>query len=256
MEFTAFGDLLSSNLFLTKQVIGISTMQMPDEPQKINSEMAKASFNNSGNRVLLIDLENCPSQINQLMNNLELYSHVVVCYAQSGVKIPIDWIVPLTATVNDNRFKLVKMPKGGKNAADFGISFWAGVFMAQLPLQTHFDIVSNDNDLDHVVSLLQSQQRSAERIGFKKDNPEVFLGTSGLVTNSKEDCLHEYCSHLVKHSKPAKKETLLNSIKSKFKANNIDPEELFEELMKKGIIFVKENKITYIQQKLTEFAGE
>jgi len=218
--------------------------------------MAEDSFNNGCNRVLLIDLENCPSQINQLMNNLKLYSHVVVCYAQSGVKIPIDWIVPLTATVNDNRFKLVKMPKGGKNAADFGISFWAGVFMAQLPLQTHFDIVSNDNDLDHVVSLLISQQRSAERIGFKKDNQEVFLGTSEPVTTSKEDCLHEYCLHLVKHSKPAKKETLLNSIKSKFKVNNVDPEELFEELMKRGIINVRENKISYIQQKLTEFAGQ
>lgn len=228
---------------------------MSDESHQVNVEMAEESSNNCCNRVLLIDLENCPSQINQLMNNLEQYSHVVVCYAQSGVKIPIDWIVPLTATVNDNRFKLVKMPKGGKNAADFGISFWAGVFMAQLPLQTHFDIVSNDNDLDHVVSLLQSQQRSAERIGFKKDNPEVLLGTSEPIVLSKEDCLHEYCLHLVKHSKPAKKETLLNSIKSKFKFNNINPEEIFEELMKQGIIDVKENKITYIQQKLTEFAG-
>ena len=53
-----------------------------------------------------------------------------------------------------------------------------------------------------------------------------------------------------------KKETLLNSIKSKFKVNNIDPEELFEELMKQGIIIVNENKITYIQQKLTEFASQ
>jgi len=227
---------------------------MSDESQEISSEMAEASFKNGGNRVLLIDLENCPSQINQLMNNLELYSHVVVCYAQSGVKIPIDWIVPLTATVNDNRFKLVKMPKGGKNAADFGISFWAGVFMAQLPLQTHFDIVSNDNDLDHVVSLLQSQQRSAERIGFKKDNPEVLLGTTNEpATLSKEICLLEYCSHLVKHSKPAKKETLLNSIKSKFKAK-IDPEELFEELIGQGVINVKDDKITYNQQELTKFA--
>jgi hypothetical protein len=231
-------------------------VQISDKSKEASVEMAEDSFNNGCNRVLLIDLENCPSQINQLMNNLKLYSHVVVCYAQSGVKIPIDWIVPLTATVNDNRFKLVKMPKGGKNAADFGISFWAGVFMAQLPLQTHFDIVSNDNDLDHVVSLLISQQRSAERIGFKKDNQEVFLGTSEPVTTSKEDCLHEYCLHLVKHSKPAKKETLLNSIKSKFKVNNVDPEELFEELMKRGIINVRENKISYIQQKLTEFAGQ
>jgi PIN domain len=230
-------------------------MQMLAESQEISSEMAEASFNDGGNRVLLIDLENCPSQIHQLMNNLEQYSHVVVCYAQSGVKIPIDWIMPLTATVNDNRLKLVKMPYVGKNAADFGITFWAGVFMAQLPLQTHFDIVSNDTDLDHVVSLLISQHRGAERIGIKKDNPEAVLVTSEPVTQSKEGYLREYCLHLVHHSKPAKKETLLNSIKSKFKVDNIDPEELFQELIKQGIINVKDNKIAYNQQKITEFAG-
>ena len=93
--------------------------------QKISAEMEEASFNDDGNRVLLIDLENCPSQINQLMNNLEQYSHVVVCYAQSGAKIPLDWVVPLTATVNNDRLKIVKMPNNGKNAADFGITFWA-----------------------------------------------------------------------------------------------------------------------------------
>jgi hypothetical protein len=40
-----------------------------------------------------------------------------VCYAQSGAKIPIDWIMALTNTINDNRLKLVKMPTVGKNAA-------------------------------------------------------------------------------------------------------------------------------------------
>ena len=218
---------------------------MSGEYQEISSEKAETSFDDGGNRVLLIDLENCPSQINQLMNNLERYSHVVVCYAQSGAKIPLDWVVPLTSTVNNDRLKIVKMPNSGKNAADFGITFWAGVFMAQLPLETHFDIVSNDNDLDHVVNLLISQQRSAERIGFKKDNPKVFLGTSETVTQPKEDCLHEYCSHLVKHSKPAKKTTLLNSIKSKFKAN-IDSEELIDELIKQGVSMSRMIKLPII----------
>ena len=120
------------------------------------------------NRVLLIDLENCPCQINSLMTHLEKYSHIVVCYAQSGAKIPVDWIIPLTTIVNDDRLKLVKMPAIGKNAADLGIAFWSGILMAQLPAQTHFDILSNDTDLDYVVSLLIGQQRGAERIGNKK----------------------------------------------------------------------------------------
>jgi len=60
---------------------------------------------------------------------------------------------------------------------------------------------------------------------------------------------------LPKHSKPAKKSTLLNSIKSKFKAN-IDPEELIEELIKQGVINVKDDKITYNPQKLNKFAAQ
>jgi len=225
------------------------------DAKKTGAGMTEAKCNDGGYRVLLIDLENCPNQINQLMDNLEQYSHVVVCYAQSGAKIPLDWVVPLTNTVNNDRLKIVKMPNSGKNAADFGITFWAGVFMAQSPLETHFDIVSNDTDLDHVVSLIKSQQRSAERISNKKDNLQLASVTNEPVNQSKHDCLHEYCSHLVKHSKPAKKSTLLNSIKSKFKAN-IDPEELIEELIKQGVINVKDDKITYNPQKLNKFAAQ
>ena len=49
------------------------------------------------------------------------------------------------------------MPNAGKNAADFGIAFWAGILVSQLPDDTHFDIISNDADLDFVVDLLISQ---------------------------------------------------------------------------------------------------
>jgi PIN domain len=206
---------------------------------------------------LLIDLENCPNQIQQLMKNLEQYSHVVVCYAQSGAKIPLDWIVPLTATVNDNRLKVVKMPNGGKNAADFGIAFWSGLLMSQLPLQTHFTIVSNDADLDHVVRLLESQQRSAERIGTKKESviaPFQINESTKIIQNQ---CIQEYCLHLTNHNKnrPAKKETLINNIKSKFKDNGLVPEELFKQLINECAINLKEpNKIIYNEQKITKLA--
>lgn len=107
-------------------------------------------------QVLLIDLENCPNQINKLLNDLEQFSHVVICYAQSGAKIPLDWLLPLTAMINASKLHIQKMPGTGKNAADFGISFFAGALMQQLPVQTHFVIVSEDTDLEHVVRLLNS----------------------------------------------------------------------------------------------------
>ncbi len=206
-------------------------------------------------RVLLIDLENCPSQINDLMGHLEQYLQVIVCYAQSGAKIPIDWIMPLTIVINENRLKLVKIPTVGKNAADFGITFWAGALMSQLPEQTHFDIVSNDTDLDYAVGLLISQQRSATRIGIKKES--VVVATEIKTTSTEPvNYLREYCLHLHNHSnKPAKKETLLNSIKAKFKSDNIDANQLLENLVKRGVITTNESKITYNQDKLRAIAN-
>lgn len=198
------------------------------------------------NRVLLLDLENCPSQVNQLMQDLGNYAVVVVCYAQSGAKIPIDWIVPLTATVNNNKLQIVKMPHVGKNSADFGITFWAGALMEKSSAETHFDIVSNDSDLDYVVDLLKSQGRSAARIGVKKET-----GAGG------QNRLREYCQHLLQHDKnrPVKKETLLNNIKSKFKTDEINPELIFADLAKQGAILLKDNKIVYDQESIARIAS-
>jgi hypothetical protein len=195
-------------------------------------------------RVLLIDLENCPSQINQLKIHLEKYSLVVVCYAQSGAKIPVDWLMPLTAIGNNKRLKWIKMPEVGKNAADFGITFWAGVLMSKLPAQTHFDIVSNDTDLDYVVSLLQDQKRSAKRVGTKKINLPVSTTINPMeakataeikITKTEANSLkiqnhfHEYCLHLVNNhnaNKPVKRDGLLNSIRSKFNSTGIDANQI------------------------------
>lgn len=207
-------------------------------------------------KVLLIDLENCPSQINQLMNHLDEYSHILVCYAQSSAKIPIDWMMPLTKVINEGRLKLIKMPEVGKNAADFGIAFWAGILMAQLPEKSHFDILSNDTDLDYVVSLLASENRSAERRGIKRENQPVLIEQSKAIAPKAPDYyLHEACLYLASmpNNKPVKKETLLNSIQSKFKAENIDANKAVESLLKNGVISINVNKIGYNQQKLNQF---
>lgn len=203
-------------------------------------------------RILMIDLENCPNQIGQLMNHLEQYEQIIICYAQSGAKVPLDWIIPLTAVINENRLKIVKMPNGGKNAADFGIAFWAGILLAQTSTGSHFDIVSNDTDLDHVVSLLSSQQCSAKRIATQKqDDPALNTHTHPRTS------VQAYCLHLNTHQKnrPVKKETLLNHINSKFNGSRIDAEKLFEDLCKQGAIKLVDNKISYIQKRITELAN-
>lgn len=203
--------------------------------------------NDEAIRVLLIDLENCPNSIHQLMKTLEQFSQVVICYAQSGAKVPLDWVMPLTATVNENKLKIIKMPNSGKNAADFGISFWAGVMMEQLPSHTQFFIVSEDTGLDHVVGLLKSQSRFAERISTKsEEKPEA------SPTAAPQTPMQEYCAYLIKHSKnrPSKTDTLLNSIRTKFKENIVSAEKVLEELRQKGAIVIADKKVSYNDQKI------
>jgi len=229
-------------------------------------------------KVLLIDLENCPSQINELLENLANYSQVVICYAQSGAKIPIDWILPLTQFVNADHLKIIKMPNVKKNAADFGITFWAGILMEKLPKKTHFDIVSNDTDLDFVVDLLITEKRTAKRIGrvVKEEvaiveQPFEFVTidsiVSGKVVAKKLETIKSppipqpkiitpiqlYCAHLAQYpNKPAKQTTLLNSIKSKFQ-DKIVPTELLDELVKRGVITIHNAKVSYNLQKINTF---
>lgn len=146
------------------------------------------------------------------------------------------------------------MTSGGKNAADFGICFFAGVLMQQLHEETHFVIVSNDTDLDHAVNLLIGQGRSAERMGNKKE--EKGTTTKATKTTVSISPIKIYCMHLVTHSKtrPARKDTLLNSIKTKFKDSPEAAVEVFRLLTIQGAVTVSDKKVSYNDKKINELA--
>jgi hypothetical protein len=203
----------------------------------------------------LIDLENCPDQISQLQEKLEQFSQVVICYAQTGAKIPLDWLIPLSATVSSKKLKIFKMTNGGKNAADFGICFFAGVLMQQLHKQTHFVIISNDTDLDHVVNLLKSQGRSAERISSKKEESKANQATKTTVESTDlVSPIKMYCTQLITYSqnRPANKDTLLNSIKTKFRESPQSAIEVFNLLTTYGAITISGSKVAYSDHKIKE----
>ena len=206
-------------------------------------------------RILLIDLENCPSQINQLQKSLIDYTQVVICYAHSTAKIPLDWLMPLNDTINQNRLKIYKMATIGKNSADFGICFFAGMLMQQMPEKSHFVIMSDDTDLDHVVNLLNSQNRTAERVGVKKEEKPA---VSPIVNITKQESspIQIYCAHLVSYKKnrTAKKATLLNSIKNKFKDTPDITNSVLSSLVKHGALVIQENKLIYNDKKITELS--
>jgi len=193
-------------------------------------------------KVLLIDLENCPNQILQLQEDLEQYTQVVICYAKTGVKIPLDWLMPLSATVTQNKLKIHKMANIGKNSADFGICFFAGALMQQFQKKVHFTIVSNDSDLDHVVSLLADQGCVAERVGLKKEKLPIKTENDLEVPPIKQ-----YCIHLITYEKnrPTKQESLVNSINHKFKNYPEIAENVFKLLKQKKALTITQNKVSY-----------
>lgn len=219
--------------------ITIENSPMTEEPSTVDTVKTT--------KILLIDLENCPSQINELQKILNEYSLVVICYAHSNAKIPLDWLMPLNDTINADRLKVFKMTTTGKNAADFGISFYAGMLMQQMPNNAHFVIMSDDADLDHVVNLLRCQSRTAERIGMKKEDHKPAQIVIGTDTAS----IKLYCAHLVtyKSNRPAKKETLLNSIKNKFKDTPDVTNNVLSSLIKQGALAFQENKVIYNDKK-------
>ncbi|XHX80314.1 MAG: PIN domain-containing protein [Stenomitos frigidus ULC029] len=223
-----------------------------------NNQNARQNDDEVG-KVLLIDLENCPDQIFQLQEQLEQFSQVVVCYAQTGAKIPLDLLIPLSVAVSSNKLKIFKMTNAGKNAADFGICFFAGALMQQLDRETHFVIISNDTDLDHVVSLLKGQGRSAERVSTQKEENQTTTATKTIVEATVlVSPIKIYCMHLVTYSKnrPAKKDTLLNSIKNKFKDAPESAAEVFRLLTTQGAVTVSENKVSYNDKKIKELANK
>lgn len=228
------------------------------EQAMIEDEQTISQNNKYLNKVLLIDLENCPTQIKYLQEDLEEFAQVVICYAHTGAKIPLDWLLPLSLTVISDRLKIFKMAKTGKNSADFGICFFAGVLMEQLNEETYFTIVSNDTDLDHVIDLLKSQGRSAERVGTKKEENNIHAMSTQTVAEvaALASPIKIYCAYLITYSKnrPAKRDTLLNSIKNKFKETPESAAEVFRLLTAQGAITISEKKVSYNEKKIKELA--
>ena len=199
-------------------------------------------------KILLIDLENCPNQIKKLHENLMEFHKVVICYAHSEVKIPLDWLMPLNKIINKNRLEIFKMPNKGKNSADFGIAFLAGSLTQQYD-KADYLIISNDKDLNHVVDLLKNKGSSAERLGKIEHNK-----TSN--SNSLLSLVKEYCNHLIvfETNRPSKKETLLNSINSKFKDSGFSKDNIFQFLVENNVVSLSGKKTVYNNKVIEKLA--
>jgi len=127
--------------------------------------------------------------------------------------------------------------------------------MQQLHKQTHFVIISNDTDLDHVVNLLKGHGRSAERISTKKEENKTTTATKTTVESpALVSAIKAYCTQLVTYSqnRPASIETLMNNIRTKFKDSPQSAADIFSLLTTQGAITISGNKVSYNDHKIKE----
>ena len=204
-------------------------------------------------RALLIDLDNCPRQIEQFPETLATFARIIACYGGTEPKVPLGMVPLLATAIHEGRLAIIGMKKKGKNAADFGLAFWAGRLVTEMPPDTEFLILSQDTDLDHVVHMLQSANRRVERLDGKvhrtKKAPAAPPEQQGETDG---DAVAEYCTVYLQagRSRPVRKVTLSNSIRAfcKNHKKHIKPEEILHGLVARGVVVIDEKgRVTYAE---------
>ncbi|CAK0751887.1 hypothetical protein CCP3SC15_170026 [Gammaproteobacteria bacterium] len=204
-------------------------------------------------RVVLIDLDNCPTQLAHLPQAVAHFTRVVVCYGGFEPKIQLAQLGLLAPALVEGRLAIEPMERKGKNAADFGLTFWAGRLLAEMPPETEFLVLSQDTDLDYLMDMLRRAGRKAERLdgnsypGFgvaatvqdtssaNTDNALAGNGTPLSLEAAAEDYRAVHITG--RRTRPARRLTLINSIRSHFKGSvGIDSEAVLQELIRRGVL--------------------
>ena len=195
---------------------------------------------------LLIDLDNCPTQIAHLSQTLELFSRIIICYGGFEPKIPLSQLAPLAPAIVSGRLTIEAMERKGKNAADFGLTFWAGRLVMEMPPETEFLILSQDNDLDYLIDMLRSVGRKVKRAdGNSYPNLEIARPNPNNPADiSLADVAQDYYKVQIssRRARPARRLTLLNSIRSHIKNEmQIDPDAVLQELIRQNVLSIGNN---------------
>lgn len=211
------------------------------EEQKIKVDASlfnqRSESNDSVPRVLLIDLDNCPHEVEHLVQRLEQFDRVVVCHGASPPRVPLSLVQLLGRAMDRGDLEIVAMPQGGRNAADFAIAFHAGRMVEMMPADTEVAILSKDHDLKSVVSLLVAAGFRAQRICTADNPPDLDYE---VITES-------YVEQRLRNGlgRPVRRATLQNSIRTFFKKQaGIRPEKVIECLVQTGVVAFEESGAT------------
>jgi hypothetical protein len=124
--------------------------------------------------VLLLDLDNRAflSLEAAASNAVERQDVLLLlcCSAEYNPRLPANTADALMDAGAEGRVRVISPVRGGKNAADFVLAFWAGALHARLGPRTTFAVVSEDDDLrDAVGSTLGSVGRESREKVARQD---------------------------------------------------------------------------------------
>ncbi|MBN6533191.1 hypothetical protein JZM40_16320 [Acinetobacter pittii] len=218
-------------------------------------------------KVLLLDIENIHKTEKELLQLLKTYACVYLVYAKSPVTLSLDALIKFSPFVMDKKLVVIKMPKIGKDAADFGLAFLAGQLSIQMDKnQTCFDIMSNDGALEYIVDLLSimgfkasqlkmlAEVKEVEKI---KEQPSLVLAQNNLSDSDFTLKLKHLISILSKlKDMPSNEKALLNGVKSWANVTTKEAEKLIKALMNFKMIKFSAQGITLNRENLKTFLNK
>ncbi|MGG2097420.1 PIN domain-containing protein [Acinetobacter haemolyticus] len=218
-------------------------------------------------KVLLLDIENIHKTEKELLQLLKTYACVYLVYAKSPVTLSLDALIKFSPFVMDKKLVVIKMPKIGKDAADFGLAFLAGQLSIQMDKnQTCFDIMSNDGALEYIVDLLRimgfkasqlkmlAEVKEVEKI---KEQPSLVLAQNNLSDSDFALKLKHLISILSKlKNMPSNEKALLNGVKSWANVTTKEAEKLIKALMNFKMIKFSAQGITLNRENLKTFLNK
>ena len=189
---------------------------------------------------VLIDLENVKPLSFELLDHDHF--RVMVFVGASQAKVPFDFADSLQRL--GGKAEYIRIVGNGPNALDFHIAYYIGRLAVEDP-SAYFHIISKDTGFDPLIAHLRSQKIFAQRAKSIDDIPLVKSASSKSLPERLDVVLSRLKN--LKAAKPRRVGTLTSTIASLFQMQLGEHEvaELFEELERRGIITVRENKVFY-----------
>lgn len=203
-------------------------------------------------KILLLDIENVHKTENELVQLLTSYTYVYLVYAKSPLSLSLDGLQNLAIFISTKKLVLIKMPKVGPDAADFGLAFVAGQLSIQMEKQnTEFDVISNDKKFEYIIDLLRIMGFKAQQIkrDLNKSNKLDIANFDGQKVEYKH--LLTAIELLVKNQ-PKQFNSLNNALKSWMRSSGVDIKQIVELLKKYQLISIKNQSVSYELSKMKE----